>query len=114
MSDTIPDHIDWLHGDYLLLRDDYMAGKDTYQAMYAALAAYDAAIAAHVAAEVAAERPRCVVPKVVRDAARQKADDYDAYSHENIHPCTALLFQQRAEAVYTWLAALPPITPEEA
>jgi hypothetical protein len=95
MTDTLPERV--------MVRFTASADAETEHPYFSA---------AHVAAEVAAERARCVVPEVVRDAARQKADDYKAYSHENIYPSTALLFQQRAEAVYTWLAALPPITPE--
>ena len=109
---TLLPYLNVVHGEYLLLRDLYLENKCTHTELGAALDRYYAAIAAHVAAEVAAERAKHVVPQIVRDAAEEKADGYDEYSRANIYPSTAKLYKQRAQAVYTWLAALPPITPE--
>jgi hypothetical protein len=65
------------------------------------------AIAAHVAAEVAAERARCVVPQVVRDAVRYFARMYEEHGRGE---------REKSESTQlrAWLAALPPLTLEEA
>jgi len=112
MSTSLLPYLNVVHGEYLLLRDLYLEKKCTHTELGAALDRYHAAIAAHVAAEVAAERAKHVVPQIIRDAAEEKADVYDEYRRANIYTSTANLYKQRAEAVHTWLASLPPLTPE--
>ena len=115
MSDTLPEGVVRAMDGYQGVVIDYAHDACHLSQMRSARARAEDAIAAHVAAEVAAERARCVVPEVVREAVDDGIHTLEAEAHKAEDMRRFEKAQSRriaAAQCRAWLAALPPITPE--